>query len=244
MEKKDYINRVLLIMNEVGMTDKDGNSFIGADTTQIDRYIEGTFQDAWRRCVKVMPRSWFKSKSFNHNFFDNDEYTPTPSEDGSTGYVVLPDDFYLLVAFKMKGWHKSVYEATIENERTAGISSNEWTRGSTIRPTCVISLLPIGSNEDYDIKQVLKYFSLPKGTDTHKVEEAIYIPIPKSLKDEDDDFELPLSDQVIEPMAYLSAATVFTQFEKYDLATQLEARSVEMFPGLQMMRGQSIITKQ
>ena len=59
MTKQDFINRVLLIMNEAGMIDAQGNQFTGADAAQVDRYIEGSYVDAWRRCVKVMPRSWF-----------------------------------------------------------------------------------------------------------------------------------------------------------------------------------------
>ena len=46
--KKDFIQRVLLIMNEAGLYDAEGIP-IGADTAQIDRYIEGSFVEAWRR---------------------------------------------------------------------------------------------------------------------------------------------------------------------------------------------------
>ena len=65
MTKQDYIQRVLLIMNEAGLYDKDGNSFVGADAAQVDRYIEGSYVDAWRRCATVMPKAWFKNASFS-----------------------------------------------------------------------------------------------------------------------------------------------------------------------------------
>ncbi|MCL2650316.1 MAG: hypothetical protein FWD60_04715 [Candidatus Azobacteroides sp.] len=226
MTKKDYINRVLLIMNEAGLMDLAGNFFIGADTAQIDRYIEGSFVDAWRRCVAVMPRAWFGIKDFSNSY----NFKDIPS---GTGYVVLPPNFYLLVNFKMKGWVKAVYEASIENERTASIQSNEYTRGSQIRPVCTISNKLIENAP----KQVLNYYSLPKGLSDHVIEEAIFIPVCKPLNKIELHEELDINQQVIEILAYLSASSVFTLFEKYDIAKALDQKAIEMFPGLKSVRG-------
>jgi hypothetical protein len=55
---------------------------------------------------------------------------------------------------------------------------------------------------------------------------------------------LGLSLQIIEPMAYLSAGTVFTLFEKYDISKALEQKAAEMFPGLARARGASIAVVQ
>ena len=41
MTKQEFIDRVLLIMNEASMADPMGSVFIGADTAKIDRQIEG-----------------------------------------------------------------------------------------------------------------------------------------------------------------------------------------------------------
>jgi hypothetical protein len=231
--KKEYINRVLLIMNESGLMDAAGNYFLGADMAQVDRHIEGSFVDAWRRCVKVMPRVWFKNASFAG-------HTLVPSLPAGTGYVVLPDDFYLLTGFKMAGWAKAAYEAYIENDKSASVQSNEYTRGSTIRPVCTISNKLINGQ----IKQVLNYYSLPKGLSSHTVEEAIYVPAADPIQGLADIAELGISDQVIEPLAYLSASTVFTMFEKYDISKVLEQRAIEMFPGLQSVKGNNVIFKQ
>ena len=233
MTKQEFINRVLLIMNESGMIDANGNNFIGADAAQVDRYIEGSYVDAWRRCVKAMPRIWFDNQSFATS-------TVHPNLPNGTGYVELPDDFYLLSSFKMQGWVKPVHEAYLENEKTSSIQSNEYTRGSNIRPVCTLSLKPVGAN----IIQVLNYFSLPKGLSSHTIEEAIYVPAATPLKDVENTTELKLKDQVIEPMAYISASTVFTLFEKYNIAKALEERAIEMFPGLQSVRGTTVTIKQ
>lgn len=239
MTKEQFIKRVLLIMNETGLYDVNGNSFLGADTAQVDRHIEGSYVDAWRRCIKVMPRLWFKNATFKTATLQAD------LEHG-IGFVVLPDDFYLLSRFKMKGWKKPVLEAAIENERVASIQTNEYTRGSQIRPVCTISdqLIEDNDAETSAVKHVLNYYSLKCGLVKHEVEEAIYIPVCKPLKEIDTDEELELNDQLIEPLAYLVASTVFTQFEKYDISKSLEQRAVEMFPGLDSVRGTNITVKQ
>lgn len=215
------------------MIDTQGNVFIGADNAQVDRYIEGAYVDAWRRCVKVMPRAWFG----NASFINSQQY---PDLVRGTGYVVLPQDFYLLTSFKMESWQKPVREAAIDNERTASIQNNEYTRGSEIRPVCTISLKYV----DGQIKHVLNYYSLRKNLPFHKIEEAIYVPVVKPLKDVNMTDTLGLSEQVIEPLAYLLASSVFTLFEKYKIAKALEMRATEMFPGLQSVKGVAVTVKQ
>lgn len=231
--KAEYISRVMLIMNESGLYDSSGNNLIGADTAQVDRHIEGSFVDAWRRCVKVMPKAWFKNEVFTNAKL-------MPDLDRGTGCIVLPDDFYLLTTLKMKGWVKAVYDAYVENEKTASVQANEYTRGSEIRPVCTISNKVV----DDAVKQVLNYYSLKKGLDEHTMEEAIYIPVCKPLKEYELQDDLGLDAQILEPLAYLSASTVFTMFEKYDIAKSLEQRAIEMFPGLQSVRGNNITIKQ
>ena len=220
-------------MNEAGLMDQQGSFLIGADTAQVDRYIEGSFVDAWRRCAGVMPRAWFKNDSFSTSQIH-------PNLPAGVGFVVLPEDFYLLTGFKMLGWLKSVYEASIENERISSIQSNEYTRGSEIRPVCTISNKLVGG----EIKQVLNYYSLQRGLASHTIEEAIYVPVCKSLTEFSLNEDLNIKPQVIEILAYLSASTVFTVFEKYDIAKALEQRSIEMFPGLKSIRGTNVTVKQ
>lgn len=233
MTKQQFINRVLLIMNEASMADPSGTMFIGADTAQLDRQIEGSYVDAWRRCVKVMPRSWFANKSFK-------TAGVVPNLPQGTGYVVLPDDFYLLSSFKMQGWQKAVQEASVINERVSSIQSNEYTRGSEIRPVCVIDLEEVSGS----IKTVLRYYSLSKNMSSHVIEQAIYVPIVKPLKEMEATDDIGLGGQVIEPLAYITASTVFTMHEKNDIAQALNARAVEMFPGLQSVRSGIATVKQ
>jgi hypothetical protein len=233
MTKQEYINRAMLIMNEAGMIDGSGNMLLGADVAQPDRYVEGSYVEAWRRCVKVMPRTWFRAKSFSANVLVKD------LADG-TGFVVLDDDFYLLSCFRMQGWQKPVYEASIEGDRTSAIQTNSYTRGSEIRPVCTIATRETGGS----IKQVLNYYSLRRGLSNHIIETALYIPMCKSLVDMNGTDDLGISQQVVEPLAWLSASTVFTLFEKPGIAKELEARAAELFPGLARARGANVTVVQ
>lgn len=120
------------ILNEAGMTDLKGESFLGADSVQVDRHIEGTYVDAWRKCALVMPKAWFKNERF-------DFYPKVENLSDGTGYIILPSDFYLLSSFKLSQWRKPIFDAYVENEKTSSIQSNEYTRGSEIRPVGTIS---------------------------------------------------------------------------------------------------------
>ncbi len=322
--KKELELKVMSIMNEPGVVDAQGNSFMGADATGIDRLIDVSYPDAWTRIAKVAPRIWLGNKSFKTKvgiiktfvltgnnqgetgFKVNDiltlpgtvtaifrvttigvggtistielvsggegfhmgnyvlEYNLTTSGDipgdlvinvqstetalndpipnfaDGTGYIKIPDDFYLLTKLKMVGWNVPAMEASVNNQRVANMQSNENTRGSRLRPSVVIDIKDI----DGVIKPVLVYYSLQKGLTKHEVEEALYVPIVQELKDKADDYDLGVSDQVIVPLAYLCAATVFTILEKPQVASALEQRAEAMLPGLVSVKGTNATVKQ
>ena len=229
MKERDFVNRVLLVMNDIA---KDNAELLGADTAQIDKYIVGSYIDAWKQCVNVMPRSWFENKTFSGHFsdketFGNDykfHYPNNPVR--GVGFVEIPDDFYLLSMFQMKGWVQPVNDALAENAKTLSVQSNEYTRGSVIRPVCVIGIDEIKNKP----KRVLKYYSLPNNLkdNEHVIERAIYIPITKPITGSDEE-ELNISQQVFEPLVYLSASNVYTLLEKYDIAKALESKALSMF---------------
>ncbi len=316
MVKRDFIGKVLLILNEADVLDKNGTSYYGAESAQIDRYIEGSFGDAWRRCVSVMPRLWFRNNvmpigqniltglnliNAGSGFTTNTVITLTedggneksldikitgvdnsgsittfefiddvsklsiiadrlvysvgstsviakpitktylfPELNRGTGYVVLPNDFYVLSKFQMEGWVKAVYEASHENERVSNIQSNEYTRGSTIRPVCLIEKEDV----EGEIKEVLRYYSLPESYAEHRVKTAFYVPLCKEMKEMLDDEDIEVDDRVIEPLAYITAGTVASLLSKYDEAKNLEQKALEMFPALKSVKGGNVIFKQ
>jgi hypothetical protein len=241
MTKQDFITRVLAVINEAGQfTEQDRTQYFGAAEANLDRFIETVFVDAWRRCVNTMQElNWFKNASFK-----TAEHHPDLLQ--GTGYVKLPDDFYRLTKFKMQGWIKPVFEAAIANERVAALQTNEYVRGSQIRPVCVIdeewfeySATPTLNG----VYPVIRYFSLPPALSSHFIEAAIYIPKAEPLTDKPLTFEMELSDQVIEPIVSLTGAGVLTLIGKYDGAAALEKRAIEMYPGLATTRGAQTTVK-
>lgn len=281
MKKSEFINRVILTMNEAGTAEVQNIFTVGADSTQVDRYIEGSFVDAWRRCAGALPRSWFKNQSFK-------DYPIIPDLVNGIGSVVMPSDFYLLTSFKMKGWQKPVFESFIENDRTSSIQSNEYARGSSIRPAITLSNKVVKQTDLYNkvaaidvkvlqssvptinqlykdgetyylgtsegleelsislngITQVVNYYSLQKGLTSHEIEEAIYVPTAKALSEYGDSDEIDIDQRILEPLVYLSASTVFTLFEKYNISKALEERVAQMIPGFKSIKGDITTMKQ
>jgi hypothetical protein len=246
MKKVDFIQRVLSVMNERShFTGADGQMF-GADSVGVDRLIETSYGDAWRMCVNARgsQRNWFENKSFKENAEIHKDLSQ------GTGFVKLPKDFYLLSSFKMKGWLRPVHEASIVNDLVQSIQSNEYTRGSRIRPVVTIDLEYINYPEESEdpeeseeskpksgIYNVLKYYSLPQSLDNHEIEHAIYVPVPKLLKDTGDNDDIGLSPQVLEPMIYITGSGVFTLMGKYKEAEALSKMAIDVFPGLMNVNG-------
>jgi hypothetical protein len=247
ISKADYINRVLLIMDETGLLDETGQSILGADTVQPDRLIEGSFVDAWRQCTQVMPRVWFESThvyNFTTTTTASTSYVANAVHDNGdgSGFLILDDDFYLLTELKLDTWKKSVYEAYVETEKTASIQSNRYTRGSEYRPVCTLS--SSGKPSSDENIQRLNFYSFTPVTGKalkDRIDTFSYIAEPASIVDLAPTNSLSsVTEKLLEPLAYLSAATVFTLLEKYDIATKLTERALVMVPGQKRTRGTSV----
>lgn len=201
-------------MNELGWDESDG--FIGSDTTKVEKHIEKVFTDAWRKCVDL----------FSVFYFTVRPLPPHVELSNGTGYVILPDDFYKLVSFKMKGWQRPTEMLHDRNDAIGSIQSNEYVRGSVCRPVCVREKERIKRREGdqfvYDIKDVLRYYSLPPGA-KHEVEEALYIPLEGPLSE-----DTIISDILFDPLAYVCASMVFNIFDKPEIAKALMANAVEI----------------
>ena len=211
MTKLEFITQVLHILNEAGSI--DGAEMIGADMTMLNTQIEKLFPAAYRRAVKILPRTWFVPISFA----DANKVANAP--DG-TGYVILPDDYLALSKFRMKGWKASSMEAPEETIAINRKQQNEYLRGTPERPVCVLRLI----THENALKKALYYYSLPRQADgtSHVVEEALYINI-QTLTD-----DINISEQLFEPLAYITASAVLTTFEKTTQADKVEAEILKM----------------
>ncbi|MFV0587074.1 hypothetical protein [Bacteroides reticulotermitis] len=219
MMKAVFLARVMQIMNEMGWNDTESDSFLGSDTTKVKEHIESVFVDAWRKAANILPKTYFTIKDFSEQRLLTDIAL-------GTGCIVLPDDFYCLLSFKMCGWQVSADTLLPASDPLARIQANEYTRGNVVRPVCVLNTKPImeynDGEVDYIHKDVLEYYSLPVGI-KHKVEEALYVPLIAPLSD-----DTVLSDKLLAPLAYICASMVFCIFEKTEVAQVLENKATEI----------------
>ena len=207
MTKAEYIDGVMRRLNESGWDDSTAGMFLGGDTSRVEKHVEGSFADAWRRAVALFPLHYF-----NHAPFALADHHCDVSL--GTGFVVLPADFYVLASFRMRGWRMSCLVAPEETQGIASVQSNEFVRGNFCRPVCTLSVHP-------KYGRILKYYSLPKGDD-HVIEEALYVGLATSL----DDAVSSLDARLAEPLQWLNASAVFTVFEKVELAKVAEERAI------------------
>src|ERR1035437_9805808 len=151
MTKLNFIKFVLQILNEADAS-INGAQLVGADNTDISVYIENLFPAAWRRAVKLFPRTWFTTKTF-----DTDIIKIVDAPNG-TGYVILPEDYLALSAFKMEGWKTECLEAPEATPQINKKQSNEYLRGTVQRPVCVLRYVSYNNA----LKKALYYYSLPR----------------------------------------------------------------------------------
>lgn len=241
MTKTEFINRVLLIMNEAGMTDAAGQSLIGADSAQVDKYIEGSYENAWRILANLVPKQWLNITAFKTIDTMQVEGCDVPT-------YILPADFFSLVRFKLPVWRKSVFEASYENDRTANVQSNPYTRGSEIRPVCVIGMeyvdddtMDLADDERSGLVKVIRCYSAPLPQDPP---EGEYIKNITPLTSLLPNASLDLSTEIIEPLSYVTAACVFTIFGNDNMAQRLTERGMLMIPGYKSTRSGSTTFKQ
>lgn len=200
--KDEIISKVKSIMNEIG--EETNSSLLDEDTIKIDQYIESCIGDALAMIVlkSAIPVNPKKGTS-----------SPVKNDDG-TGYIVLPDDFLKLIAFRMEGWKRTVSEAFPLESEQAKQQSNECTRGGNNKPVCILSYSPEG-------KKTLEYYSV--GTDSnHTVSVFVY----EASYDPSSGINMKSSDAVFYALCYMTAGLVYSIFENQATASEMQTISI------------------
>jgi hypothetical protein len=187
--------------------------FIGSDTAVVERHVEATYLDAWRRAVALLPAAYFPSVSFADALHKFDVAS-------GTGFVALPVDFYVLKSFLMRGWRRRCFTAVTETDAVAAVQANRFVRGNFVRPVCTLS-------ERDGRGRVLNYYSVPPGRE-HVIEEALYIPLPSGLEGVADNVFMGLDKRLYGPLQWLNAGLVFAVFGKGEMTKLCEGRAVEI----------------
>lgn len=126
-----------------------------------------------------------------------------------SGFVVLPDDFMRLMAFKMSDWARPLYGAiTADNPIYAKQSSRyKGVRGNTQKPVCAVVARPEG--------RVLEFFSCNDKSAT--MEMGVYRPYPKI----DEYGGVEISERCYMAVVYVIGALTLMTYGATDKATGL-----------------------
>ena len=139
------------------------------ENMELNEIIRSKMPDAVRGIVEMCPVSLLNADALT--LADDDL---TTNKDGS-GYVVLPNDFLRLVSFKLASWNRAVTSVADEGSPTGLMQRNAFTRGTPMKPVCVLS-------HKADGRRVLEYFTASGGNDT--VERALYVPNPSIVTED------------------------------------------------------------
>ena len=140
-----------------------------ADTLSMDDIIRSRIVDGVRKVHCEAPIHLLEE---GHFLGDSVYWEPM-----ECGWIILPDDFMRLVAFKMSDWERTVYDTVaIDSAMYARQSSRyKGIRGNVQKPVCAIVNRPEG--------KVLEFYSC--NSDQAYVSRGTYLPYPCLLSTAD-----------------------------------------------------------
>ena len=101
---------------------------------------------------------------------------------------MLPPDFLRLTLFKMRSWRNPVFDAIGDDTEEARMQYNVYTRGTPIRPVCVLS-------RDLSGSKILRYYTVGFENNgkynrrDHRIDRALYLPVPSYTGDNNEELE-------------------------------------------------------
>lgn len=173
------------------------------DTLSFDDIIYSKLADAVRMVEMEAPLTLLGQ---GHQFGE----AVTWGEDGK-GWILLPDDFMRLVAFKMSDWRHSISEAITQDDPIYARQFSKWKGicGNPERPVAAIVNRAEGL--------ALEFFSCKD--DTATVDQAVYVPLPKI----DDSGGIDVSEKCYRAAVYRAAGLALASIGDQLSTTMLEA---------------------
>lgn len=192
--------RVALDMN---MSGEQLTAIADVDTLALDDIIRSKIEEAVRRVEVVAPAHLLEE---GHVFGDSIYW-----ENDGCGWVLLPDDFMRLVAFRMSDWERTCYSAISANDPQYALQSSRYKgiRGNVQKPVCAIVNRAEG--------KALEFFSCD--SEEAYAKRASYIPYPEI----DEDEGIDISERCYTAVVYTVASLVQTALGAYDRAEQFSA---------------------
>ncbi len=207
--KLTEIARDVRIAIDQNMTSEQLIATEDIETLSLEEIIRSKIVEAVRSVESAAPVHFLEE---GHDFGDAVYWGNLES-----GWVLLPDDFMRLIAFRMSDWERTVYAAisvddplyTKQSSRFKGI------RGNVQKPVCAVVNRAEG--------KALEFYSC-NSTDAY-VSRASYLPYPHI--DEDDGIDI--SERCYTAVIYTVAALVLTTYGEADKASALTELAKTIF---------------
>lgn len=171
------------------------------DTLALNDIIRSKIVEAVRRVELAAPAHLLEE---GHGFSSGIYW----NGDGS-GWVLLPDDFMRLIAFRMSDWERTVYEAISVDDPLYAKQSSRYKgiRGNVQKPVCAIVNRAEG--------KALEFYACKDNT--AMIVRAGYVPYPHIDKDDGID----ISEKCYTAVVYTVAALVLTTYGEADKASAM-----------------------
>lgn len=175
-----------------------------SDTLTLDELIFAKLADAVRMVEMEAPLSMLES---GHDLGDESLFI---GDDGK-GFIILPNDFMRLTAFRMSDWKRTVFEAISETNPMYSLQSSRWKGicGNPEKPVCALVRRSEG--------KVLEFYSCKDVRAT--MTQGSYVALPKI----DLNGGIDVSEDCYRAAVYRAAALVLAS-----LGDQLSTTMLEM----------------
>lgn len=171
------------------------------ETLSLEEIIRSKIVEAVRRVETAAPVHLLEA---GHNFGDAVYWA-----DLESGWVLLPEDFMRLTAFRMSDWERTVYAAISADDPLYAKQSSRYKgiRGNVQKPVCAIVNRAEG--------KALEFYSC-KSKEAY-VSHASYLPYPRI-----DEYEgIDISERCFTAVIYTAAALVLTTYGETEKASAL-----------------------
>lgn len=197
--KLTEIARDVRIAIDQNMTSEQLLATDDIETLSLEDIIRSKIVEAVRRVETAAPVHFLEE---GHDFGDAVYWG-----DLESGWVLLPDDFMRLIAFRMSDWERTVYAAISVDDPLYAKQSSRYKgiRGNVQKPVCAVVNRAEG--------KALEFYSC--NSEDAFVSRASYLPYPHI--DEDDGIDI--SERCYTAVVYTVAALVLTTYGEADKAS-------------------------
>lgn len=207
--KLTEIARDVRIAIDQNMTSEQLIATEDIETLSLEDIIRSKIVEAVRRVETAAPVHFLEE---GHDFGDAVYWG-----DLESGWVLLPDDFMRLIAFRMSDWERTVYAAISVDDPLYAKQSSRYKgiRGNVQKPVCAVVNRAEG--------KALEFYSC--NSEDAYVCRATYLPYPHI--DEDDGIDI--SEKCYTAVIYTVAALVLTTYGEADKASAMTDLAKSIF---------------